>query len=150
MAHKRQDIVPQKLRGYLMWASQFCWHCLFDQFSLLRAVFLSVCIPLFHIVGLSPGGASTRAVALISTCLDMTGISSKGCFPLSLFYFLFLPSPTSFLLPGVPTVFIERSGYFLSSPSSFSLCVSLCLPLSPLLLLCSSHSVSLFLSTKGF
>ncbi len=125
--------IPQKLCGYLVWTLQFCWHCLFDQFSLLRAISFSVCTPLFHVAGLSPSGASTTAVALISTCVDMTGISSELFSSFSIPFFIF-PSPTRLLSPIVPRVAFECSVFFRltlllhsHSPSVF-------------------HSVSLFLS----
>lgn len=53
------------------------------------------CIPLFHIAGLSPGDASSRRVTLISTCVDMTGISSEGLFCSFSIPFLFFTSPIS-------------------------------------------------------
>lgn len=126
MAHKWQHLVmriPQELCGYLMWTLQFCWHCLFDQFSFS----LSACIPLVDVTGLSPSGASTRAAALISTCVDMTS-HLKVVFPLP----LSLPRsfPTSFLSHVVPTVAFERSGF------------------SPLTLLPHSHSPSVFHSVS--
>lgn len=85
--------IPQKLCGYLMWLLQFYWYRVFDPFSLFQAVFPSVSILLFHIIGTLPCGASTRAMALISTCVDMTGISSVVFLFLYLFsFFLFFHS----------------------------------------------------------
>lgn len=109
MPHKRWHIVlliPQKLRGYLVRAMQFCWHRPFDQFFISQAASLSVCVPLLHVIGLSPSGASTGAAALISTYVDMTGSSSEGCFRLS-FPPVSFTSRTSFLLPVVPPVAFE-------------------------------------------
>lgn len=73
-----------------MWLLQLCWYRVFDPFLLFQA---AVSILLFHIIDTLPCGASTRAMALISTCVDMTGISSVVFLFLHLFsFFLFFLS----------------------------------------------------------
>lgn len=134
---KQQHIVlqiPQKLCGYLSWTLQFYWYYLFDQFPLTQVIFLSVCTLLFDVTVLSPGNASTRAVALISTCVDMTGISSETCFFFLYPFFYFsvcfqlpLPCCTHVHVPSDALVFPLTP-----LPHSHSLFVF--------------HSVSLFLS----
>lgn len=122
MVHKLWHIVlqiPQKLCGYLVWTLQFCWLCLFDQFSL--------CIPLFHVIGSVPGGVSTRAAALISTWHDWHLI--WGLF--SSFLVLFCYSSSC----PVHSESFDYSGFPLSLPQSPSAFHSIFIFLSPALFL---------------
>lgn len=74
-----------------MWLLQLCWYRVFV--FTFPGSFPSVSILLFHIIGTLSCGASTRAMALISTCVDMTGISSVVFLFLHLFsFFLFFLS----------------------------------------------------------
>lgn len=118
----------RSLCGHLVWNMQFCWHGRFNQFFILRVVSLSVCIPLFYVFGLSPSCASTRAVALITTCVDMTGILSEDSFllPLSFFNFSYQHPLANCTHGCIWMCCFSHYSLHSHSPSAF-LSVSLCL-----------------------
>lgn len=131
-----EKAILQKLCGYLARRLSSLW------FSFFYSSFLHLC-PFFLVhltLGRCPSAAFSGAVVLISTCIYMTGTSSKGVF--FFFYSLSLP-PSPHLLPASscqlysapppPPVTSEGSGVPASLPPppphvSISFCLFRSLP----------------------